>query len=238
VERGQARAIADKCAGKAGTVSEESAFDTEPAALRLDEPGARPTGRLAFGAYTLSLAQALYEKHKVLTHPRTDARALPEDYIDTVKGTLKELGETNAFGGFARNPDAEMGAMNKRIFDNSKISDHFAIIPTQSRRHLNEIETKLYDLVARRFSPSTASRDLHRAHHARRVRAEDGRAHPRVAGLARRVREGGARRRGVARAGEARREGRDREDRRGAARHPCAAAVERSHAAVRDGRRR
>src|SRR5678809_193611 len=102
---------------------------------------------------TLSLAQALYEKHKVLTYPRTDARALPEDYLPTVKDTLKELAETNAFGTFARQILKQGWVRpNKRIFDNTKISDHFAIIPTlQTPKHLTEPEQKIYDLVVRRF---------------------------------------------------------------------------------------
>ncbi len=111
-------------------------------------------GRFGFSARTtLSLAQALYEKHKVLTYPRTDARALPEDYIGTVNATLEELGESNAFGGFAREILKKKWVRpNKRIFDNSKISDHFAIIPTLVRpKNLNEVESKLYDLVVRRF---------------------------------------------------------------------------------------
>src|SRR5207302_9598741 len=101
---------------------------------------------------TLSLAQALYEKHKVLTYPRTDARALPEDYVPTVKDTLKALGETKAFSPFARQILKQGWARpNKRIFDNTKISDHFAIIPTlQTPKHLNEAEQKLYDMVVRR----------------------------------------------------------------------------------------
>ena len=152
----QARAIADKCAGKPGTVSEESKPSTQSPPLLYDLTSLQreANGRFGFSARTtLSLAQALYEKHKVLTYPRTDARALPEDYVDTVKATLAELGETNAFGGFAREILKQKWVRpNKRIFDNSKISDHFAIIPTQSRpKHLNEIETRLYDLVVRRF---------------------------------------------------------------------------------------
>ena len=69
-------------------------------------------GRFGFSARTtLSLAQALYEKHKVLTYPRTDSRALPEDYLGTVKATLESLAETNAYGGFARTgPEGEVGA--------------------------------------------------------------------------------------------------------------------------------
>ena len=110
-------------------------------------------GRFGFSAKTtLSLAQALYERHKVLTYPRTDSRALPEDYLDTVKHTLGTLGQTQyaAFanqvlrGGWVRS--------NKRIFNNAKVSDHFAIIPTtEPPKGLNELEAKLYDMVAKRF---------------------------------------------------------------------------------------
>src|SRR5450759_1842043 len=99
-------------------------------------------GRFGFPARTtLSLAQALYEKHKVLTYPRTDARALPEDYLPTVKSTMEML------AGKARGKDKSEGVAayapfarqllkegwvkpSRRIFDNTKISDHFAIIPT------------------------------------------------------------------------------------------------------------
>ena len=139
-----------------GIVTEESKPSTQGAPLLYDLTSLQreANGRFGFSARTtLSLAQALYEKHKVLTYPRTDARALPEDYIGTVKATMEELAETNAFGGFAREILKQKWVKpNKRIFDNSKISDHFAIIPTLARpKHLNEIETKLYDLVVRRF---------------------------------------------------------------------------------------
>ena len=102
---------------------------------------------------TLSLAQALYERHKVLTYPRTDARALPEDYLGTVGNTLEELSQTRDFAPFAKQILKQGWVKpNKRVFDNSKISDHFAIIPTlQTPRNLNEAEQKLYDLVVRRF---------------------------------------------------------------------------------------
>ncbi len=155
-EEAPARAIAELTAGKPGVVTEESKPSTQGAPLLYDLTSLQreANGRFGFSARTtLSLAQALYEKHKVLTYPRTDARALPEDYLGTVKATMEELAESNAFGGFAREILKQKWVRpNKRIFDNSKISDHFAIIPTLSRpKHLNEIETKLYDLVVRRF---------------------------------------------------------------------------------------
>ena len=65
------------------------------AALRPHQLQREANGRFGFSARTtLSLAQALYEKHKVLTYPRTDSRALPEDYLGTVKATMEALAET------------------------------------------------------------------------------------------------------------------------------------------------
>jgi DNA topoisomerase-3 len=155
-DEARARAVAAKCAGKPGVVTEESkpATQSPPLLYDLTSLQREANGRFGFPArMTLSLAQALYEKHKVLTYPRTDSRALPEDYLGTVKDTLQELSGSNAFGGFAREIIKQKWVKpNKRIFDNAKISDHFAIIPTLVRpKSLNEAEAKLYDLVVRRF---------------------------------------------------------------------------------------
>ena len=151
-----ARAIAAKCEGKPGVVSEESKPSTQSPPLLYDLTSLQreANGRFGFSARsTLSLAQALYERHKVLTYPRTDARALPEDYLPTVKDTLEALRQQNAYAGFAGQVlKAKWVRPNKRIFDNTKISDHFAIIPTlQKPKSLSEPEAKLYDLVVRRF---------------------------------------------------------------------------------------
>ncbi|GIK87748.1 MAG: DNA topoisomerase III [Betaproteobacteria bacterium] len=155
-DEARARAIAAKCAGQPGEVSEESKPSTQIAPLLYDLTSLQrdANGRFGFSARTtLSLAQALYEKHKVLTYPRTDSRALPEDYLGTVRSTMEVLGESNAYGTHARRVLKEKWVRpNRRIFDNAKISDHFAIIPTLSApRHLNEAEQKLYDLVVKRF---------------------------------------------------------------------------------------
>lgn len=155
-EEAKARAIAVKCDGKPGEVSEESKAATQGVPLLYDLTSLQreANGRFGFSARTtLSLAQSLYEKHKALTYPRTDSRALPEDYLGTVKATMESLVETNAYGRFATQILKQKWVKpNKRIFDNAKISDHFAIIPTLVRpRHLSEIETKLYDFVVKRF---------------------------------------------------------------------------------------
>ncbi|WP_398307941.1 DNA topoisomerase, partial [Zoogloea sp.] len=109
-------------------------------------------GRFGFSARTtLQLAQALYENHKVLTYPRTDARALPEDYVGQVPGILGGL--PDEYAPFANQIVKQGWARpNKRIFNNAKISDHFAIIPTGTvPKSLSEAEAKIYDLVTRRF---------------------------------------------------------------------------------------
>src|SRR3954463_1298342 len=151
-----ASAIVAACNGKKGVATEETKPATQMSPLLFDLTSLQreANGRFGFPArMTLSLAQALYEKHKVLTYPRTDSRALPEDYLPTVKDTMKALGETDAFASFARQILKQGWVKpNKRIFDNPKISDHFAIIPTlQTPKHLNEAEQKLYDMVVRRF---------------------------------------------------------------------------------------
>ena len=155
-EKTKAEAIVAACRGKTGIASEETKPSTQLSPLLYDLTSLQreANGRFGFPArMTLSLAQALYERHKVLTYPRTDSRALPEDYLGTVKKTLEELGDTREFAPFAKQILKQGWVKpNKRIFDNSKISDHFAIIPTlQTPRNLNEAEQKLYDLVVRRF---------------------------------------------------------------------------------------
>jgi len=151
----RANAIKAKCEGKPGEIEEESKPSTQASPLLFDLTSLQraANGRFGFSARTtLSIAQALYEKHKVLTYPRTDSRALPEDYLETVKATL------DTFDGTPYAPLAKkilkQGWVkpNKRIFNNAKISDHFAIIPTtQVPKALSEIEQKLYDLVVRQF---------------------------------------------------------------------------------------
>jgi len=151
-----ALAIAEACAGKTGVATEETKPTTQASPLLYDLTSLQrdANGRFGFSAKgTLALAQSLYERHKALTYPRTDARALPEDYLATVRKTMDALAGIKAFAPFAKQVlKSGWVKPNKRIFDNSKISDHFAIIPTlQTPGHLSEPEAKLYDLVVRRF---------------------------------------------------------------------------------------
>jgi len=154
-ERAQAEQIQKKCLQQTGIVSEESKPTTQISPLLFDLTSLQREANIKFGFSanrTLKTAQSLYEKHKVLTYPRTDSRALPEDYIPQVKKTLqgltstgyKEFCETILKNGWVK--------PNKRIFNNSKVSDHFAIIPTGlAPKNLNEDESKIFDLVSKRF---------------------------------------------------------------------------------------
>ena len=152
-----AASIVAACHDKPGKVSEESKPSTQAAPHLFDLTSLQREANARFGfsaKNTLGLAQALYEKHKVLTYPRTDSRALPEDYLPTVVGTLEMLAESsdNYYPFASQILNSSWVKPNKRIFDNSKISDHFAIIPTlQAPKNLSEPEQKLYDLVVRRF---------------------------------------------------------------------------------------
>ena len=166
-EQNRADAIRAATLGKPGIVTEEAKPETRlsPQLFDLTSLQREANARFGFSAKTtLSIAQALYEKHKVLTYPRTDSRCLPEDYIPTVKATLTVLTGEGAGKGhdevllaryspFAHQILARNWVLpNKRIFNNTKVSDHFAIIPTpQAPKNLNEIEQKLYDFVVKRF---------------------------------------------------------------------------------------
>ncbi|MDQ6631868.1 MAG: DNA topoisomerase III [Verrucomicrobiota bacterium] len=150
-----AEAICNKCLGKPGIVTEENKPSTSSSPLLYDLTSLQRDANMNFGfsaKNTLAVAQALYEKHKVLTYPRTDARALPEDYLEKVKTTLGMLSDTT-YSRFAEQIlKSGWVRPNKRIFNNVKISDHFAIIPTLvAPKHLSEPEQKIYDLVTKRF---------------------------------------------------------------------------------------
>ncbi len=157
-----AEAIAAASRGQPASVTEESKPTTSscPALYDLTTLQREANSRFGFSAKTtLSLAQALYEKHKVLTYPRTDSRHLPEDYLGVVKNTFDMLAKEDLPGPLkALAAHARLGLKEgyvkptKRVFDNAKVSDHFAIIPTlQAPKSLSEAEAKLYELVVKRF---------------------------------------------------------------------------------------
>lgn len=154
--KARAEEVATKCRSVAPSSVSDTAKPVSKAAPRLFDLTSlqrEANKRLKFSAKkTLDIAQALYEKHKATTYPRTDSTALPEDYVPTVVKTL------TAFAGTAYESHANTVLANswinagKRIYDNSKISDHFAIVPTGLKpAGLSADEAKIYDMVVRRF---------------------------------------------------------------------------------------
>jgi DNA topoisomerase III len=157
-----AEAIAAAVRGQPATVVDEAKPSNQSSPLLYDLTTLQREANSRFGfsaKVTLSIAQALYEKHKVLTYPRTDSRALPEDYVATVKETFEMIASEDLPGPLRELARHARVGLNegyikpvKRVFDNTKVSDHFAIIPTlQAPKSLTEIEAKLYDLVVKRF---------------------------------------------------------------------------------------
>lgn len=149
-DKAQADEIKNRCIGKTGVATEEKKPTTQAPPLLYDLTSLQrdANGRGFSAKRTLQIAQQLYERFKVVTYPRTDSRYLPEDYIPTVKATLSKV----------ENPHARTALDNhwvkpsKRIFNNTKISDHFAIIPTGTVPHgLDEVQQKIYDMIVRRF---------------------------------------------------------------------------------------
>lgn len=154
-EKLQAEAIKAKCEGKPGVIEEEKkpASQISPQLYDLTTLQREANSRHGFPAkMTLQIAQALYEKHKVLTYPRTDSRYLPEDHVATARSVMGGFRDPSLATHARKALDAGWVRPNKRIFNNAKVSDHFAIVPTGTAPGgLSETEQKIFDLVARRF---------------------------------------------------------------------------------------
>jgi DNA topoisomerase-3 len=150
----QANAVLEAVGGRAGLARETRKPSRETAPPLFDLTSLQREANRRFGwsaRRTLNAAQRCYETHKVLTYPRTDSRCLPSDYRDNVDEVLRSLGD----GAYRE----EVGPLRRgrlenaeRIFDDSKISDHFAIIPTgRLPGALSGDDGRLFDLVVRRF---------------------------------------------------------------------------------------
>jgi DNA topoisomerase-3 len=154
-DHARAEAIRAKCHGKPGVIEEtkKSTSQASPLLYDLTTLQREANGRFGFSAKrTLQLAQRLYEHHKVLTYPRTDSRYLPEDNLPAVKSAFKSFEDpslrTHAEKALANGLVIKTG----KVFNNAKVSDHHAIIPTgASIVGLDEIEAKLFQMVAQRF---------------------------------------------------------------------------------------
>ncbi len=151
----RAQGIVDKCNGQPASVTDTQKPSTQGAPGLYDLTSLQRDANARFGfsaKNTLGLAQALYERHKALTYPRTDSRYLPNDYLPVTKGLMQTLQGTE-YARFATEALSKgYVRMDKRIFDESKVSDHHAIIPTNVvPGELSEPERKIYQAVVQRF---------------------------------------------------------------------------------------
>lgn len=154
-DHARAEAIRAKCEGKPGLIEETKKSTTQASPLLYDLTTLQreANGRFGFSAKrTLQLAQRLYEHHKVLTYPRTDSRYLPEDNLPAIKAAFKSFEDKelrkHAEHALAQNMVIKTG----KVFNNAKVSDHHAIIPTgASTAGLDDVELKLFLMVAQRF---------------------------------------------------------------------------------------
>ena len=156
-DQATADAIKERCDGKTGVVTEEKKAQSQISPQLYDLTTLQREAPFSAKG-TLQIAQALYEKHKVITYPRTDSRYLPEDYTANVRETMQEIGNSDL--DVARYAQAVLAGTSengprlhksRRVFDNKKVSDHFAIIPTGKTAKLSDTEQKVYDMIVKRF---------------------------------------------------------------------------------------
>ncbi|MEL7564410.1 MAG: DNA topoisomerase III [Dehalobacterium sp.] len=143
--------------GKSGVIKEvktENKSELPPLAYDLTELQRDANKRYGFSAQkTLSVLQNLYEQHKLVTYPRTDSRYITSDMVPTLPARLKGI----AGGPYTSLVKPLLGkelSITKRFVDNSKVTDHHAIIPTEQPLNLSALtndEKNLYDLIVRRF---------------------------------------------------------------------------------------
>lgn len=156
-ERSRADEIAARIEGHPGLIKEiHTGEKSEPAPLAYDltELQRDANRKFAFSAQkTLSVLQGLYEQHKLVTYPRTDSRYITSDIVPTLQTRLKSMGK-GPYAELVKPLVNKKLTPGKRLVDNSKVTDHHAIIPTEQPLildKLNSDEKKLYDLIARRF---------------------------------------------------------------------------------------
>ncbi|MEJ6644004.1 MAG: DNA topoisomerase III, partial [Akkermansiaceae bacterium] len=151
-DKARAKVIADRCQDKTGIVTEQKK-PTKQIAPQLYDLTTLQREAPFTAKNTLGLAQTLYERHKMITYPRTDARYLPEDYLANVKTIVRDLSESGSeLAEWAKDAiKNDRIQFQKRIFDNAKVSDHFAIIPTGRVVKLDDAAAKLYDMILKRF---------------------------------------------------------------------------------------
>ena len=155
-DEAKARAVREAVAGKDAVVAESKVERKKlppPQLYDLTSLQREANRKLGFSAdKTLKLAQSLYETHKLVTYPRTDSRYLPDDMKPKIAATLKKL--PPAYAPFVESPELNWQLKDKRFYDNAKISDHHAIVPTEktaNSKGLTREEALLFDMIARRL---------------------------------------------------------------------------------------
>jgi DNA topoisomerase III len=158
LDKNEANAIVDKIIGNTGEISNITTEQKkQPHGLLYDLTELQRDCNRKFGfsaKKTLTIAQDLYEKSKLITYPRTDSRYLSDDLVPKLKIVLKRLQETTYESYANYILSLPKLPITKRIVDSSKVSDHHAIIPTESKinmTHLSGDHLKVYDIVVRKF---------------------------------------------------------------------------------------
>ena len=156
-EQARAEAILEMIKGKTGVIQDikkEAKSEAPPLAYDLTELQRDGNRRMGWSAQkTLSVLQNLYEVHKIVTYPRTDSRYITRDIVPTLPTRLQAM-QVGPYIDFIRPLLSQKIQPGKRFVDDSKVTDHHAIIPTEQRLNLSALsvdEKKLYDLIARRF---------------------------------------------------------------------------------------
>ncbi|MBR6890463.1 MAG: DNA topoisomerase 3 [Clostridia bacterium] len=156
MDEARAEAVRAEAAGQEGRVVESKAERKKvapPQLFDLTSLQQEANKKLGYSAdKTLKLAQSLYETHKLITYPRTDSRYLPDDMKPKIAATLKKL--PPAYADFVNDPRLNWKLSGKRFYDNSKISDHHAIVPTDKTADSSKLtrdEALLFDMIARRL---------------------------------------------------------------------------------------
>ncbi len=157
-DKEKAEILVKKVSGKTGIIyalKVKESKEQHPLLPDLTDLQREANKRFGFTASrTLSIAQTLYEEKKILTYPRTDSRYLPSDMAGELPEILATLSQLPNFDVSASEALASKKKLGKRVIDNSKVSDHFAIIPTKEKADLKKLsssELKIYDFVVRRF---------------------------------------------------------------------------------------
>ncbi|SFF10255.1 DNA topoisomerase-3 [Paenibacillus catalpae] len=156
-DKAKAEALASKTQGKPGVIKDYQTAESKEYPFRLHDLTLlqrEANGRYGYSAKkTLDIAQALYEKHKAITYPRTNSNYVTEENLPVMQKVLSMLQGTDSYRELAGGADrSRVHKGNKAVCNPAKVEDHHAIIPTPKRPSgLNPEEQNIYDMIVRRF---------------------------------------------------------------------------------------